>query len=208
MTAPLGVPWVEWFGYAASVVVAISLTMSSIIKLRWFNLTGAAMFSVYGVVIGAWPVGFLNLFIVAINIMYLTRLYRTRDDFRIMRWTGGDEYLNHFIEYHRQDIASFFPQFDPSCRIGRVVYCLLRNASPIGLLIGRPDSAGRFEVDLDYVGPQYRDFRMGSFLYYQNDFFRHEGYSALRARVTGSAHDVYLERMGFVREDDTFIKVL
>ena len=56
MTAPLGVPWVEWFGYAASVVVAISLTMSSIIKLRWFNLTGAAMFSVYGFVIGAWPV--------------------------------------------------------------------------------------------------------------------------------------------------------
>ena len=65
----LGIAWIEWFGYAASVVVAISLMMSSIVKLRWFNLTGATMFSAYGFVIGAWPVGFLNLFIVAINII-------------------------------------------------------------------------------------------------------------------------------------------
>ena len=208
MSGPLGVPWVEWFGYAASVVVAISLTMSSIVKLRWFNLTGATMFSVYGFVIGAWPVGFLNLFIVAINIMYLTRLYRTRDDFRVMRWTGGEEFLDHFIDYHRQDIERYFPRFDAARLADSVVYCLVRNASPIGLLVGRVDSAGGFEIDLDYVGPQYRDFRMGSFLYRQNDFFRCQGFSALRATATGSGHDGYLERMGFVRQNGGFIKTL
>ena len=208
LSAPFGVSWVEWFGYAASVVVAISLTMSSIVKLRWFNLTGATMFSAYGFVIGAWPVGFLNLFIVAINIMYLLRLYRTRDDFRVMRWTGGDEFLKHFIDYHRQEIERFFPRFDAARLAGSVVYCLVRNASPIGLLIGRVDSAGRFEIDLDYVGPSYRDFRMGSFLYQQNDFFRNQGFSALLAAATGSGHDAYLERMGFVRQTGGFIKML
>ena len=58
-----GVPWVEWFGYAASLMVAVSLMMSSIVKLRWFNLVGATMFSTYGFIIGSLPVGFLNLFL-------------------------------------------------------------------------------------------------------------------------------------------------
>ena len=78
LSAPFGVSWVEWFGYAASVVVAISLTMSSIVKLRWLNLAGAAMFSTYGFIIGALPVGFLNLFIVVINVVHLVRMNDVR----------------------------------------------------------------------------------------------------------------------------------
>ena len=74
----LGIAWIEWFGYAASVVVAISLMMSSIVKLRWLNLTGATMFSSYGFIIGALPVGFLNLFIVVINVVHLARMNDVR----------------------------------------------------------------------------------------------------------------------------------
>ena len=208
MSGPFGVSWIEWFGYAASVVVAISLTMSSIVKLRWLNLTGAVMFSIYGFVIDSWPVGFLNLFIATINVTYLYRLYATRDDFHIMDWPGGGEYLDLFLDYHRREIRRFFPHFDPSNVTGRVVYCLLRNAAPIGLLIGRVDAERCFEITLDYVGPQYRDFRMGSFLYRQNDFFRRQGYSVLRAQVAGGEHNAYLERMGFVRQGGEFVKTL
>lgn len=88
----LGIAWVEWFGYAASVVVAVSLMMSSLVKLRWFNLAGATMFSGYGFMIGALPVGVLNLLIVAINVVYLVRMYREQDDFRIMSLSGNGEY--------------------------------------------------------------------------------------------------------------------
>ena len=137
LSAPFGVSWVEWFGYAASVVVAISLTMSSIVKLRWLNLTGALMFSTYGFIIGALPVGFLNLFIVVINIVYLVRMYREKDDFRIMRWSGDTEYLRHFLDFHRMDIERFFPRLDLSNLDGRHVFFLVKNAAPIGLLLGR-----------------------------------------------------------------------
>ena len=51
---------VEWFGYAASVVVAVSLLMSSLIKLRWINMVGSLMFTGYGLLIGAYPVALLN----------------------------------------------------------------------------------------------------------------------------------------------------
>ncbi|MCA1895522.1 hypothetical protein [Shewanella putrefaciens] len=66
----------EWVGYLASVVVAISLMMSNIKKLRWWNLIGAALFVAYGVVIDAYPVALVNFFIVLIDIYYLVKLYR------------------------------------------------------------------------------------------------------------------------------------
>ena len=204
----LGVAWIEWFGYAASVVVAISLMMSSIVKLRWLNLTGAAMFSSYGFIIGALPVGFLNLFIVVINVVYLVRMYRAKDDFRIMRWSGGDEFLSHFLEFHRAEIERFFPRHDYRNLDGRSVFFLVRNSAPIGLLFGRNQEGGSFLIELDYVGPQYRDLKMGSFLYEKNDFFRRQGYSALKAQATGSGHDAYLMRMGFARQGEYFVKAL
>ncbi|MCS6127821.1 hypothetical protein G3485_12575 [Shewanella baltica] len=66
----------EWVGYLASVVVAISLMMSNIKKLRWWNLIGAALFVAYGVAIGAYPVALVNFFIVLIDTYYLVKLYR------------------------------------------------------------------------------------------------------------------------------------
>ena len=45
------ISWIEWLGYAASALVLISLSMSSIARLRWFNLAGASCFTVYGVLI-------------------------------------------------------------------------------------------------------------------------------------------------------------
>ncbi|MCG9713898.1 YgjV family protein [Shewanella insulae] len=66
----------EWVGYLASVVVAISLMMSNIKKLRWWNLIGAGLFVAYGLAIGALPVALVNFFIVLIDIFYLVKLYQ------------------------------------------------------------------------------------------------------------------------------------
>ncbi|QYK00908.1 YgjV family protein [Shewanella psychrotolerans] len=69
----------EWVGYLASVVVAVSLMMSNIKKLRWWNLIGALLFVAYGVAISAIPVALVNFFIVLIDIYYLVKLYREPD---------------------------------------------------------------------------------------------------------------------------------
>src|SRR6056297_1798281 len=70
----------EWVGYAASLLVLISLLMSSIIKLRWINLIGSAIFCVYGFLIGSIPVGIMNGGIIIINIYYLTQVVRECND--------------------------------------------------------------------------------------------------------------------------------
>ena len=42
---------VEILGYAASIMVAISLTMKDIVRLRVLNFIGCALFTAYGIMI-------------------------------------------------------------------------------------------------------------------------------------------------------------
>ena len=65
--------YLEFLGYLASTLVAISLMMRSLTKLRVINLSGSLLFTVYGFSIGAYPVAALNAFIVLVNLFYLQK---------------------------------------------------------------------------------------------------------------------------------------
>jgi hypothetical protein len=75
----------EIIGYVASVLVAISLTMRSVLKLRVINLFGAAVFTLYGLLIGAYPVAVMNLFIVLIDLYYLREFIASNGYFSLPR---------------------------------------------------------------------------------------------------------------------------
>ncbi len=45
---------VEITGYAASTIVALSLTMKNVVSLRVLNLIGCSLFAIYGVMISAY----------------------------------------------------------------------------------------------------------------------------------------------------------
>ncbi|SFR67992.1 YgjV family protein [Anaeromicropila populeti] len=62
---------IDIFGYSASILVAVSFLMKSIKKLRFVNIVGSTCFVIYSIVIKAWPVALINIFIVGINIYYL-----------------------------------------------------------------------------------------------------------------------------------------
>jgi len=110
----LNIPLIEWIGYIGSVVVAISLTMSSIVRLRWLNLAGSAVFSFYGFAIGSLPVGLLNLFIVIVNIYYLISIYSRKDAYKLLSIKGDNAYVRYFLDYYQSEIRNFFPDFDIS----------------------------------------------------------------------------------------------
>ncbi|NRA59498.1 MAG: YgjV family protein [Psychrobium sp.] len=69
---------VDWFGFMASVIVAFSLMQKDLVKLRYWNLLGASMFAVYGGIIEAMPVLFLNVFISIANVYYLLQMRREK----------------------------------------------------------------------------------------------------------------------------------
>ena len=66
----------ELLGYMASLFVAVSLMMRSLVKLRVINLIGAVLFTAYGLVIDAYPVAAVNGFIVLVNIYYLQQSFK------------------------------------------------------------------------------------------------------------------------------------
>ena len=188
----------EIIGYIGSVLVALSLMMSNIWRLRWINLAGAAFFVVYGLAVRAYPVAAVNAFIVAIDAYYLGLLAGKKDYFNLMPVPSVNEsLLSGFLDYHREDILRFFPGFTlygleaPKCIF------ILRNVNPVGLFVySTQDKAVR--IHLDYVIPEYRDLRNARYLYSnQAGRFKEQGFSEFRVRTESKEFESYVKKLGF-----------
>ncbi len=204
------IDFLQWIGYLASAVVAISLSMSSILKFRWLNLFGAATFSTYGFLIGAMPVGFLNGFIVFVDIYFLIGIYSKKDLFETLEIRPDNKYLIRFLEFHDKEIQKFFPGFTYKPEMNSVSFFVLRNMSVAGLFLAHHDDEKNLRVGLDYVIPEYRDFKNGKFVYQKlGKRLSQSGYRNAIARGLSPKHIRYLKRLGFEEgKDGWFTKTL
>ena len=199
MTHSLGL---QLLGYAASIIIATSLLMRSIVRLRIINLIGAATFAVYGFLIGAYPVGVLNMLTASINVVQLVRLRRRQVIFRILEISPGSPYVQYFTDFQAEDIRKFSPGFRFDAAKNDLVLLVLRDLVPAGLLLGAVRGE-TLEVHLDYVVPQYRDMKVGRFLFIdQADFFRRHGLREILSPADTKVHADYLRRMGYVPTAD------
>lgn len=193
----------QWIGYAASVIIALSMTMSSIVKFRWINLVGALTFSVYGFMIGALPVGFLNGFIVLVDIYYLVEIYGKKEVFEILEIRPENKYLIRFIEYHNDEIQQFFPGFTYKPDMNTVSFFILRNMAVAGLYLAHREDGDVLKVGLDYVIPEYRDFKNGKYVYLRlKDKFIDAGFTKVMAEGNSIEYIKYLEKLGFVEDNN------
>ncbi|MFO8065284.1 MAG: hypothetical protein ACQETQ_07795 [Spirochaetota bacterium] len=105
--------WVEIIGYVASVLVAGSLMMVSVVKLRLINLGGAVTFVVYGLLITSYPLVLTNSFIAVVNIYHLSRFFRA--DLNGFSYVPIDATKRHqleeFLDHYREDLLRFSPPF-------------------------------------------------------------------------------------------------
>ncbi|WZL82017.1 hypothetical protein QBE53_02615 [Vallitaleaceae bacterium 9-2] len=197
----LGIPWVEWVGYLASTLVLVSLLMGSIIKLRWINLIGSSVFSVYGFLIGALPVGFMNLFIAGINIYYLIKIYRLKEYFQLMPVEKETTYLEYFLKFHAKGIERYSDGYSKEGVPIDVGFFVLRNMVPAGIFLASHYSEQTLKVNLDFVIPEYRDFKIGQFIFRdKKSYFHEKGYTKLICFASNEKHVEYLEKMGFTKD--------
>ena len=192
--------WIEWIGYAGSALVAVSLMMSAIVRLRVLNLAGALLFAVYGALVGAMPVLVVNALIVLVNVVYLLRLARARRDyFELMPMHDpGNPYLKRFLDFHADDIRAHFPHFDLDRLEAPVVVFILRDLMPAGLVVCAPDADDTLRVELDYVLPAYRDFECARWFYREwGPRLARMGFRRFTARTGARVHRSYLVRMGY-----------
>lgn len=192
----------ELIGYLASFLVALSMLMTSLLRLRLVNLVGSAVFGIYGLLIHAYPVAAVNFFIAGINIYHVVRMRRTNEYFTLVRVTPESDYLLFFIEKNLEDIRKFNPGFSYAPVPNQVTVFVVRDLQPAGLFIGQiRDNA--FCVMLDYVIPGYRDLKVGKYLMEDRaDFFESLGVQRIITPAGSELHADYLERLGFKRAEE------
>lgn len=193
--------WVEWLGYLASLVVLVSLTMSSILKLRWINLLGCLLFAYFGYRVSSPPVLFANLGIAAINVYFLYKIYSTKEEFKIINASTDSEYYRHFLDVNSKEISKQIPMKDLEKE--HTALYMLRDNDIAGVLVGEQDGEGALDIKLDYVIPRYRDYKLGNYFFSDHpEFFRERGISTLRTSADDDAHRLYLQKVGFVQQSD------
>lgn len=195
---------VELIGYVGSAFVVVSLTRTSILKLRLFGLAGAAFFVVYSVIIEAYPIAVVNIVIVGIHLYFLRGLLSRKSElFTTLEVRGDSRYLDYFLRFHEDDIRNYREDFRFEPREDQIRVFVLRDLVPAGLLIGRPCADHAFEVELDYVIPRYRDLRIAEFLFSPSSgVFTDPLCKRAWSRPGTSSNVEYLEKMGFERALD------
>ncbi|MCF8262580.1 MAG: YgjV family protein [Melioribacteraceae bacterium] len=196
----------EIIGYAGSLLVAVSLTMKSILKLRIYNLIGALLFTVYGILIGAYPVLAVNGFITIVNIYYLIDLFNTHEKFDLIEIISkNDGLLQKFVETYNEDIRKFFPKFNSGLLSELKCIMIFRNLIPTGFLLYKLTEPNTAFIEVDYVTPDYRDLKNGKFLFInESDFFKTNGIKKVITQSYHSSHKKYLLNVGFVENNGAY----
>src|SRR5437763_16495185 len=102
---------IQAFGYLASALLALSLLVNNDFKFRWLNMFGCLAFILYGVLIHAFPIILTNTLLLCINVFYLVKIYRTKEDFDLVEFDVDDKIIEKFLAYYAKDIHDYFPEF-------------------------------------------------------------------------------------------------
>ena len=199
-------------GYVASALVVISLTMTSVVRLRFISLLGAVTFVVYGLLIESAPIVLTNAAIMVINVWFLRKEFASGTsagfDLGASHIRPDSPFLRDFVDFHLIDIHRFQPDFVLGAGDDVESWLLIRDGLPAGLLIGRRHGS-TLTIDLDYVLKPYRDSRLGRWLFGRGaEVFRRDGITTVRSHGSTDTHRKYLERMGFQATGDAEIYAL
>ena len=190
-----GLHFIQVFGYTATILIAISLMMKSIVKLRIINFFGAACFSACGYIIGAYPVFFLNGAITLIDLYYLAQFFKAEEYFRILEVQLNSEYLSYFLKYYEKEIQKFIPDFNYTQNENYHAMFVLRDTIPAGVVISEYLENDIIYMKLDFAAPGYRDFKMGNYVF--AEIYKKKNIKKIYSDPGNPKHELYLKRMGF-----------
>lgn len=190
----------EAIGYLASLFVAISLFMTSILKLRWYLLIGNVLFVVYGFLIDSYPVVLLNLFNGGVNTYFIFQAYRLGGRYAILPAQPNSPMLQRFIEVYINDIKKFFPFFE-NLNEDHIILMMVKGTAVIGFTAFQKINNDEAEVVIDYVAPTHRNMKPGKLIFHDEDIFNMLDVNMIKAYAYHPAHARYLKKLGFIVQD-------
>lgn len=191
--------YIDMLGYFASFIILISLTMKSIVKLRWINAAGSLLFVLFAVLTRSAPTVVMNFGIICIDIFYVLRITKIKDDYQMVRAERGSEFLEFFYQAHKKEICAIFGE-DAFSESRGFSYFVCNNEIA-GLFAWKENSPTECHVMIDFVTPRYRDTRIGKYFFsHQLPFFKEKGFTRFVYQNVGPRHWKYLMRIGFREE--------
>lgn len=146
--------YLEIFGYIGTALVIISMMMTSVIKLRIFNMCGALISLIYAVCVNTWPVAVLNACLLCINLVQTARYLKGRGSVAPTCVLADALTANHLLGIWKADVEKCHPDYGfPEISQGEV-HILYVGAEAIGFFaVGAKEGEG---TNLLYLTPVYR----------------------------------------------------
>lgn len=210
--------WVDFWGWTGSVLLIWSLTQARVLRFRVLNFIASVVLVAFNAYLGIWSMAVMNGIIGVINVWHivaLMRTHRTQRDYQISEMSIDEPFLTTLVQTHRADIKTFYPAFDdtvlpPSGGHDMKAFVLSHRTSIVGIVIGQirtRENTRHFDVVVDYVLPEFRDFSPGRALYGPSGPLQQLGLSSVCAPNTALSSS-YFDRMGFTRTSQARVLTL
>lgn len=193
---------VQVVGYIASVLLAISLLVTNDFKFRWLNTFGCISFVIYGILINALPIILTNSILLVINLFYLIRIYRTKENFDLLEIKRDDKLVNKFLSFYHDDIKYYFPDFKLNDLDGGICFVVLRDIVIANIFAANIFENGKAFVTINYTVPKYRDYKVGKFIFEkEKKYLVSKGIKTIMYKdIARKDHEKFLGIMGFKKE--------
>ena len=193
--------YLELFGYIGTALVILSMIMTSVVKLRVFNICGSVISLTYAILSIAFPVAVLNLVLIVINTMQLIHHYRAKRSLRYVMVDKDDGFLALIIEHYNSDLYDFFP----NAKFEGDIFIVFSGVTVVGVLAGT-QNGNTMDIHVDYAAPGYRNYSIASFLF---PILKSRGVDGVCTdKAANNSHRRYLKGIGFHEKNGRMYKEL
>ena len=191
-----------YFGYLASLCLILALVINNDLKFRWFNLMGNIAFIVYAILLMAIPVLLTNLILLVINLFYLVKIYRKKENFDLIEFKGDEKLAQKFLEFYKKDIGIYFPGFKEENLGGNLNFVIIRDLVIANMFSANISENGDASVHLNYTLQKFRDYKVGSYIFEkEKDYLLSKAVKRIvYKKIDNKNHLNFLKVMGFTKE--------
>ena len=199
-----------YFGYLASLFLIIALLVNGDVKFRIYNILGTISFIIYGVIFSAWPVLLTNVILFFINVFYLNKLYKHKEDFELIEFSGEEKLAKKFLQFYKEDIKTYFSMFDEEQLKHNLNFVVLRDLVIANIFSVAVHKNGDAVVAINYTTKKYRDYKVGKFIFEkEKQFLLSKGIKRIiYNNAENKSHVHFLKTLGFQIYNNGFMKIL